>query len=189
MILDHRDYLTNSDCTTSFDIFAAPQLLQYYILMLETDRIDQSGVVGNRLLQICKSKNYRPLKTQEHASNLENEDKPLEALLFNLLSIHHCFINEIKIDQFHVDIMTKAFEKISTIVKLAIRKSKLSTHIAYGHIIPNLIYANGKVIQTFNNSFTEFAKGFAEVNANQSILICRCQPAAQNFIVLYVKEF
>ena len=168
--------------TMNFDSFAAPQLLQYYTLLLQTDRYKEAGEFGNRLLEVCRSMDCSPICAQKYASKLENQDKALEALFFNILSVHLCFYKR-EIDEIYLDVMTKALEEISKIVEEAIQKAKLSLHIVHRHIIPTLLFANERVIFTFKNKPSiEFAEGFARANANQSFLICRCQLAAQDFI-------
>ena len=41
------DDLADLNPTMSFDSFAAPQLFQYYILLLYTDRYKEAGEFGN----------------------------------------------------------------------------------------------------------------------------------------------
>ena len=151
--------------------------------MLQTDKFKEAGEFGYRLLEVCRSTNCSPISAKNYASELKNQDKPLEALFFNLLSVHLCFTYKKKIEALYLDVMTEALEKISKIVEEAIQKAKLSLHIVHRHIIPTLLLSNERVIFTFkNNPSTEFAEGFAKANANQSLLICRCQLAAQDFI-------
>ena len=176
------DKLADLNPTMSFESFAAPQLLQYYILLLQTDRYKEAGEFGNRLLEVCRSINCSPISAQIYAFELTNRNKTLEALFFNILSVHLCFYRR-EIDKIYLDVMTKALEEISKIVEEVIQQAKLSLHVVHRHIIPTLLLANERVIFTFKNKpSTEFAEGFAKANANQSFLICRCQLAAQDFI-------
>ena len=170
MILDHPDNLTDPNRMTSFKVFSAPQLLQYYLMVLQSDRFEEAENIYSQLMEVCKPFNYSPLRAQDYGCQLENEKKPLEALFFYLLSLHLCVLQ----NDFIV-FMTDALEKISKAIQNTILKAQLSKHIVHRHIIPALIKGNKRMN-------AEFPEEFPEVNLHQSYLICQCQLAAHDFI-------
>ena len=170
MILDRPDDMTDLDCTTSFEVFSAPQLLQYYLILLQSDRFEEAENISSQLKKICQAFNYSPVSAQDYGCQLENKKKPLEALFFYLLDLYLCVLqNDYKV------FMTKALEEISKVIQDTIVKAQLSKHIVHRHIIPALIKGNKKMND-------EFPEEFPDVNLNQSHLISQCQLAADDFI-------
>ena len=124
-------------------LHAAPALVQYYVTLIQNESPLKASEIKDELIEKLRSLSTSAKEVEKYASNLRNNDRPYEALLFYQVAIHYC-ADERNISDI-VNVQVRCCAGTSVVVKEAIEKAELSKQVIIRHVVPYMKQAKAGI--------------------------------------------